>query len=63
MGGGGRVFDWKGGGVLACSKVKLVMSAVTHSSQHALLTSRTSSSLQPLCCCLKHALVFNARSV
>lgn len=33
------------GGVLPCSKVKLVMSAVTHSSQHALLTSGTSSSL------------------
>ena len=31
-------------GVLPCSKVKLVMSAMTHSSQHALLTSRTSSS-------------------
>lgn len=29
-----------GGGVLPCSKVKLVMSAMTHSSQHALLTSR-----------------------
>lgn len=54
--GGGGVSEWErgrglihggqegslvgGGGVLPWSKVKLVMSAMTHSSQHALLTSR-----------------------
>lgn len=41
--GGGGVWVG-GGGVLPWSKVKLVMSAMTHSSQHALLTSRMSCS-------------------
>lgn len=42
--GGGGGTGWEGGGVLPRSKVKLVMSAMTHSSQHALLTSRISCS-------------------
>lgn len=42
--GGSRV---GGGGVLPWSKVKLVMSAMTHSSQHALLTSRIPCSSPP----------------
>ena len=37
------------GGIPPCSKVKLVMSAMTHSSQHALLTSRIWYT--PLFCC------------